>query len=115
MYGGIAETEMGTYPTCVRRVHGAFPEGQLPPRAPRPLIGRGRTEGSPRPMGLGLEEPWDENHLSFTLYIHEEVELEEARDGCLHVIRVPLLPGRVRFICWLTFRGAHIMYTLYFS
>ena len=31
--------------------------------------------------------------------IQGEVELEAARDGCLHAIRFPLLPDRVRFIC----------------
>ena len=34
------------------------PEGQLPPRAPRPVIGRGRVAGGLRPMGLGLGERW---------------------------------------------------------
>ena len=31
-----------------------FPQGQLPPRASRALIGRGREGGTPRPMGFGF-------------------------------------------------------------
>ena len=40
-----------------------FLEGQLLPCAPRPLIGRGKARGSPRPMGLGLGKRWDESNL----------------------------------------------------
>ena len=32
---------------------GGFPEEQLPPRAPRPLIGRGRAAGDPSANEVG--------------------------------------------------------------
>ena len=33
-----------------------FPVGQLPPRAPRPLIGRRRAEGGPSANGIGARK-----------------------------------------------------------
>ena len=33
-----------------------FPEGQLPPRGPRPLIGRGRARGEPSANGIGAQK-----------------------------------------------------------
>ena len=35
-----------------------LPEKQLLPRAPRPVIGQGRTGGRPRPIELGLGKHW---------------------------------------------------------
>ena len=43
-------------------------KGKLPPRAPRPLVGRGRAGGNPRPMGLGLGKRRDESHMPIVLY-----------------------------------------------
>ena len=59
----------GSYPPS----HGAtgpelFPKGQLPPRAPCPLIGRGRAGGAPRPMSLWLGKRWIENRLPILYY-----------------------------------------------
>ena len=40
---------------CLARLGVRSPEGQLLPRAPRPLIGQGRARRAARPMGLGLD------------------------------------------------------------
>ena len=45
-----------------------FPRGQLPPRALRPLIGRGRAGAPARPMGLALGKRWIETHLHLLYY-----------------------------------------------
>ena len=47
----------------MRRDGGRYPERQLPPRAPRPLIGRGGLGGIPWPMGLGLGKRRDESYM----------------------------------------------------
>ena len=57
------------------------PEGQLPPRTPRPLIGRGLAGGGrARPTGLGLGERWIERHI-FYAYCNEVRPRERSDRG----------------------------------
>ena len=51
-----SEPGMGPNPPRVRRHWEGCPEGQLPPRACRPLIGRVRVGGDPSAHGIGARK-----------------------------------------------------------
>ena len=64
------------------------------------------TDDYPGKFGTSAHPPYfvHPSHLSrydiHGTYSGGEVELVAARDGCLHAICLPLLPGRVRFNCY---------------
>ena len=53
---GCLNQEWGPILSCCGGTVGGCPEGQLPPRAPRPMIGRGQATGGPSANAVGARK-----------------------------------------------------------
>ena len=93
-YGRMAEPGMGPNPPRVRRDWGGSPEGQLPLRAPRSLIGQGEAGGGPSANGKRR----DESHMRSAL---QGASLR-GRHPPATLSQIETLSGQ-RFIIWCNF------------